>query len=62
MIRAYYQPDRWCSPAGACSVKLCLDRKLLVVLRSSVTIKLPVNSSVHHAHKFLLPDTPFERS
>ncbi len=32
-----------------------------LVLRSSVMIKLPVNSAVHHAHKCLLPDMPFER-
>ena len=61
VIRTYYQPDRGFSAAGACSVELSLDRKLLVVLRSSVTIKLPLNSAVHHAHERLLPDKPFER-
>jgi len=61
MIRTYYQRDRGFPAAGACIVELSSDRKLLVVLRSSVTINLPVNSAVHQAHECLLPDIPFER-
>jgi len=61
MTRTYYQPDSGFSADGAWVVELSLDRKLLVVLRSSIMIKLPVNSALHHAHECLLPETPFER-
>jgi len=54
MTRTYYQPDSGFSAAGAWVVELSLDRKLLVVKRSSVMIKLPVNSAVHHAHERVL--------
>ena len=60
MVPTYYQPDRGFSTAGACSVKVSLARKLLVVLRSSVTIKLPANNAVHHTHECLLANIPSE--